>query len=113
MVARALPLFPPVVTGSIIAIIGISLMKVTVNWAAGGQPMIKDVVSGQMVNNPSYGSLDNLAIAGLVLLTIMLITRYGRGFLSNVGVLLGMLTVSYTHLNPVASKALKARAPKK
>ena len=91
MVARALPLFPPVVTGSIIAIIGISLMKVTVNWAAGGQPMIKDVVSGQMVNNPSYGSLDNLAIAGLVLLTIMLITRYGRGFLSNVGVLLGML----------------------
>jgi NCS2 family nucleobase:cation symporter-2 len=91
LVARCLPLFPPVVTGSIIAIIGISLMKVTVNWAAGGQPMIKDVASGQMVNNPNYGSLENLAIAGLVLLTIMLITRYGRGFMANVGVLIGML----------------------
>ena len=32
LVARALPLFPPVVTGSIIAVIGVSLMPVAINW---------------------------------------------------------------------------------
>jgi len=39
LVSRCLPLFPPVVTGTIITVIGVSLMRVAVNWAAGGQPM--------------------------------------------------------------------------
>ncbi|WP_295008868.1 nucleobase:cation symporter-2 family protein [uncultured Dechloromonas sp.] len=91
LVSRCLPLFPPVVTGTIISVIGISLMRVTVNWAAGGQPMIKDVASGQMVPNPSYGAPEHLAIAGLVLVSVLLITRFGRGFMSNVAVLLGIL----------------------
>ena len=90
LVSRSLPLFPPVVTGSIIAVIGISLMPVAINWSAGGQARIRDVVSGQLIDNPSYGSLDHLAIAGLVLLIVLAITRYGRGFISNVAVLLGM-----------------------
>lgn len=90
LVSRALPLFPPVVTGSIIAVIGISLMRVAVNWAAGGQPQIRDAVSGQMITNPAYGALDHLAIAGIVLVSVLLITKYGRGFIGNVAVLLGM-----------------------
>ena len=36
LVGRLLPLFQPVVTGTIILVIGISLMRVGVNWAAGG-----------------------------------------------------------------------------
>ena len=36
LVGRLLPLFPPVVTGTVILVIGISLMRVGVNWAAGG-----------------------------------------------------------------------------
>ena len=35
-VSRLLPLFPPVVTGTIITVIGISLVGVGINWAAGG-----------------------------------------------------------------------------
>ena len=35
---RLLPLFPPVVTGTIILVIGISLMRVGINWAGGGLP---------------------------------------------------------------------------
>jgi len=35
VISYLLPLFPPVVTGSIILMIGISLMRVGVNWAAG------------------------------------------------------------------------------
>ena len=34
-VSRLLPLFPPIVTGAVILMIGISLMRVGVNWAAG------------------------------------------------------------------------------
>ena len=36
LVSRLLRFFPPVVTGTIIAIIGISLMRVGVGWAMGG-----------------------------------------------------------------------------
>src|SRR6202051_1022259 len=39
-VSRLLPLFPPVVTGTIIMVIGISLMRVGINWAGGGQPTL-------------------------------------------------------------------------
>ncbi|MBP6132587.1 nucleobase:cation symporter-2 family protein [Thauera sp.] len=90
LVARALPLFPPVVTGSIIAVIGLSLMPVAINWSAGGQPRIRDAATGLMVDNPAYGAPEYLAIAAIVLVVVLAITRYGRGFLSNVAVLLGM-----------------------
>ena len=44
-VSRLLPLFPPVVTGTIILVIGISLMRVGVNWAGGGMPTFDVVAS--------------------------------------------------------------------
>jgi NCS2 family nucleobase:cation symporter-2 len=91
LVSRCLPLFPPVVTGTIITVIGVSLMRVAINWAAGGQPMMRDAASGQMIPNPSYGALENLAIALLVLVTILLITKYLRGFLANIAVLFGIV----------------------
>ena len=46
-VSRLLPLFPPVVTGTIILVIGISLMRVGINWAGGGLPMLTKVIDGQ------------------------------------------------------------------
>src|SRR5882724_49181 len=58
-VSRLLPLFPPVVTGTIIMVIGISLMRVGINWAGGGLPTIGRVVDGQLGQfpNPNYGAL--------------------------------------------------------
>jgi len=38
LVGRMLRYFPPVVTGTIIAVIGISLMRVGIGWALGGPP---------------------------------------------------------------------------
>jgi NCS2 family nucleobase:cation symporter-2 len=92
-VSRLLPLFPPVVTGTIIMVIGISLMRVGINWAGGGLPMISKVVDGQTVQfaNPNYGALDGLAIALFVLLVILALIRWGKGFLANVAVLLGIV----------------------
>ncbi len=119
MVSKLLRFFPPVVTGTIIAIIGISLMRVGVGWALGGPPPMAQSVdvpklvamvdgakaaaaqSGAeltklpgpipMVDNPAYGSLDNLAIAAVVLAFILLLVKYTRGFVANISVLLGIV----------------------
>ena len=92
-VSRMLPLFPPVVTGTIIIVIGVSLMRVGINWAGGGIPMLTKTIEGQgvvQVANPAYGALDGIGIAAFVLLVVLLLTRYGRGFVANVAVLLGI-----------------------
>jgi uric acid transporter len=92
-ISRMLPLFPPVVTGTIIIVIGISLMRVGINWAGGGLPTLARNVDGQMGQfpNPNYGALDGLGIALFVLFVILAITKYGKGFLANVAVLLGIV----------------------
>lgn len=81
LVSSMLPLFPPVVTGSIILMIGISLMRVGINWAAGSpNPQA-----------PNYGDPFNLGMAVLVLAMILLITRFVKGFLGNIAVLAGIV----------------------
>ncbi|MGJ4891788.1 nucleobase:cation symporter-2 family protein [Bradyrhizobium sp. HKCCYLRH3099] len=92
-ISRLLPLFPPVVTGTIILIIGISLMRVGINWAGGGQPTITKVVDGVRgaFPNPDYGQLQGLGIALFVLLFILGLIRWGTGFVANVSVLLGIV----------------------
>ncbi len=87
--SRLVRWFPPVVTGTVVLLIGVSLMKVGINWAAGGQPMLFSA-SGP-VPNPEYGAPINLALAGTVLLAILLMTAYFKGFLANVAVLLGLV----------------------
>lgn len=93
MMGRMLGLFPPVVTGTVITLIGVSLMRVGINWAGGGQPTTRTVIDGVVkdVPNLAYGDLGNLAIAGLVLLVILLLSRYGRGLIANCAVLLGIV----------------------
>jgi len=127
LMSRLLRFFPPVVTGTIIAIIGISLMRVGIGWAMGGPaplaqsvdvPKLVAMVDGAkaaqaaaaatvaagasapalklagpvpMVDNPNYGALDNLAVAAVVLVAILLLVRYGRGFISSIAVLLGII----------------------
>jgi len=78
-VSRLLPLFPPVVTGTIITVIGITLMRVGVNWAGGG------------IGNPAFGSPLFLGLALFVLVVILAVTKYGRGFVANVAVLIGIV----------------------
>jgi xanthine permease len=79
LIGRMLRLFPPVVTGTVIAAIGLTLIGVAVGWAAGG------------VGSPGYGAPANLAIAGTVLLFVLALLRHGRGFVANIGVLLGLV----------------------
>jgi NCS2 family nucleobase:cation symporter-2 len=90
---RLLPLFPPVVTGTIILIIGVSLMRVGINWAGGGLPTLTKVVDGVPGSfpNPGYGQLEGLGIALFVLLVILGLLRWFTGFVANVAVLLGII----------------------
>jgi xanthine permease len=76
---RLLRFFPPLVTGTVITIIGISLLPVAVNWAAGG------------VGADDFGAPRNLALAAGVLLIILLIQRFAPPALSRVAVLLGVV----------------------
>jgi uric acid transporter len=92
-VSRLLPLFPPVVTGTIIMVIGISLMRVGINWAGGGLPTLPRMVDGAQGQflNPNYGQLQGLGIALFVLVVILGLIKWGSGFISNVSVLLGII----------------------
>ena len=119
IISRMLRFFPPVVTGTIIAIIGISLMRVGINWIFGNPfgptaPNIVDPAYTQWlaeasapgsavsempkglkivptVPNPKYAELTGVGIAALVLVSILLIVKYARGFIANISVLLGIV----------------------
>ncbi|MGF7060597.1 uracil-xanthine permease family protein [Brassicibacter mesophilus] len=70
--------FPPVVTGTVVSLIGLTLIPVSIDWAAGG------------VGAADYGSLQNLVIAMVVMTIIIMLNRYGKGILSTASVLVGM-----------------------
>jgi uric acid transporter len=80
LVSRLLRFFPRVVTGSIITIIGITLMRIGINWAAGAA----------VPTAPGYGDPFHLEVSLVVLVAILLIVKYGRGFFANIAVLLGI-----------------------
>ncbi len=92
-VSRLLPLFPPVVTGSIILVIGISLMRVGINWAGGGLPTLTRWSTASPAAFPirPSGQLQGLGISLFVLLFILGLIKWGTGFLANVSVLLGIV----------------------
>ena len=112
LASRMLRFFPPVVTGTIIAVIGVSLMRVGIGWAMGGPPFLAKIADpafaqavaaakaasaalpagpAPMILNPDYAALDNLAIALFVLAAILLIAKFARGFVANISVLLGIV----------------------
>ena len=121
VVSRMLRFFPPVVTGTIIAVIGISLMRIGINWIFGNPvgPTAPSVVnpehlawldaakqaagSGALpavpaglniapsVPNPKYAQLTHIGIATIVLVSILLIAKYAKGFIANISVLLGIV----------------------
>ena len=81
--------FPPVVTGTVITIIGITLIPVAAFDAGGGQFALynPDLVPA----NLQFGSFTNLSLAFFTIAVILLITRFARGFLATVAVLAGLI----------------------
>ncbi len=76
---RLLAFFPTVVVGSVITVIGLSLIPVAMNNAAGG------------IGNPDFGSAQNLLLALGTLVFILVLNRYFQGFMRAISVLLGLI----------------------
>ncbi|MCS0635374.1 purine permease [Streptomyces sp. LP05-1] len=76
---RLLRFFPPLVTGVVITLIGVTLMPVPVAWAQGGDRGAAD-----------FGAGKHLALAAFTLVVILLFQRFGRGFVKQIALLLGL-----------------------
>lgn len=71
--------FPPLVTGTVVALIGLTLLPVSIDWAAGG------------AGSSNYASLENLAVAMFVLVITLLLNNYGKGLISSASILIGIV----------------------
>ena len=123
LAGRMLRFFPPVVTGTIILVIGVSLMRVGINWIFGlplgpTAPKLVDpaqaewlktvtdlagqagsaipAIPGKLalvptIENAAYAPLSHIGIAGIVLIAILVIAKFGKGFVANIAVLLGII----------------------
>ena len=87
--SRLVRFFPPVVTGTVITIIGVTLIPVAAFDAGGGQFAFfnPDLVPA----NLRFGSYTNLSLAMFTILVILALTRFARGFLATVAVLAGLV----------------------
>lgn len=76
---KIIKFFPPVVTGSVVVIIGTSLIGAAMGNIVG-QP-----------NTPGFASLTNLSLAGITLLSIVLMNRFFSGYMKSISVLLSLI----------------------
>jgi NCS2 family nucleobase:cation symporter-2 len=72
-------LFPHTVTAVAVTMIGLSLVPVAVDWAAGGQ-----------AGSAGYGAPVSLGVALFVLVAVIALVQYGKGILSAAAVVIGM-----------------------
>lgn len=72
-------LFPPVVTGTVVLAIGLSLISVGVNSFAGGSGVA------------DFGSVENLAVGFLVLVVIIGLKHFTKGISSTASILFGII----------------------
>ncbi len=76
---RLVRFFPPVVTGSVVTIIGITLIPVAMDNMAGG------------AGSENYGAASNLLLAFGVLILIVFLQRAFKGFIRAVSILIGLV----------------------
>lgn len=70
--------FPPVVTGTVVTLIGLTLVPVSMDWCTGG------------IGSPTYGGITNICIALMVMVIVVGFNIYGKGVLSSSSILIGM-----------------------
>ena len=77
--SRLLRFFPPLVMGSVVTVIGVSLIPISIGWIQGNQ------------GSADFGSPKNVFIGILTLLLTLFIVKYAPGFTKRVGMLVAML----------------------
>lgn len=72
------PLFPPLVTGTVVFTVGLSLYTVAINYMAGGK------------GSAEYGSIKNWVIALITLAVVTVLNYFGKGFFKLASILIGI-----------------------
>ncbi|MBK0865817.1 purine permease [Saccharopolyspora sp. HNM0986] len=78
--SRLVRFFPPVVNGTVITLIGLSLMPVGIKWMAG-----------QNQSAPDYGSPARIVLGAVTLVLVLLLNRFLKGFWNRIALLIGLL----------------------
>ncbi|MDQ0620387.1 nucleobase:cation symporter-2 family protein [Arthrobacter globiformis] len=78
--SKIIKFFPPVVTGTVITTIGLTLMPVAANWAMGGNKAA-----------PNYGSMANIGLAAATMAIVLLLSKVGNAAISRLSILLAMV----------------------
>jgi NCS2 family nucleobase:cation symporter-2 len=73
---------PPMVVGLVVLMIGVSLMRIGVEYAAGGVPA---------QGTAAYGAGESWLLAGIVVAVTLGLSFYGRGIWSTAAVLIGLI----------------------
>ncbi|HIX67978.1 MAG TPA: uracil-xanthine permease family protein [Candidatus Anaerostipes excrementavium] len=72
-------LFPPIITGTVVFTIGLSLYPTAVNYMAGG------------TSSPDYGSWENWLAAFFTLAVVTILNHFTKGFLKLASILVGII----------------------
>ncbi len=78
--SKVIKFLPPVVTGTIITTIGLTLMPVAARWAMGGNSRAED-----------FGSVANIGLAALTLALVLMLSKIGVAAVSRLSILLAMV----------------------
>ncbi len=78
--SKIIKFFPPVVTGTVITTIGLTLMPVAANWAMGGN-----------AKADNYGSMANIGLAAATMGIVLLLSKVGNAAISRLSILLAMV----------------------
>lgn len=71
--------FPPLITGTVVFTIGLSLYPTAINYMAGG------------TGSPNYGSWQNWAIAFFTLIVVTALNHFGKGIWKLASILIGII----------------------
>lgn len=85
--------FPPIITGTVVFTIGLSLYPTAINYMAGGTGNTYEVVVLRkgLTSALVYGSWQNWAVAAFTLIVVMIMSNKGKGICKLAAILLGMI----------------------
>lgn len=85
--------FPPIITGTVVFTIGLSLYPTAINYMAGGAGNTYEVVVLQkgLTSALVHGSWQNWAVAAFTLIVVMVMSNKGKGICKLAAILLGMI----------------------
>lgn len=85
--------FPPIITGTVVFTIGLSLYPTAINYMAGGAGNTYEVVVLRkgLTSALVHGSWQNWAVASFTLIVVMILSNKGKGICKLAAILLGMI----------------------